>query len=132
MNKMNTVGLPVARSSKELRREMLRINRFLGRHQAWWGMVLTPVVLLAFTLLSVKGWEWWWPFTAFMLAWAGVELCFLPRRLAIKRLAAMESRAEVVRLAWLHGVALRDVVRERRRPAHSFRSFLPFRSSNPR
>jgi hypothetical protein len=118
MNKMNTVRLPVARSSKELRREMLIANRFLGKHQAWWGLVLTPVVLYAFELLSANNWSWWWPFSAFMLAWGGVELCFLPRRLAIQRLAAMESRAEVARLAWIHGVALRDVIRERQRTGH--------------
>ncbi|NIC04391.1 hypothetical protein [Billgrantia bachuensis] len=118
MNKMNTVHLPVARTSKELRREMLRANRFLGRHQAWWGLVLTPVVLFVFALLTVGGWNWWWPFAAFIVAWGTVELCFLPRRLAIQRLAAIESRAEVVRLAWLHGVALRDVIRERHRTGH--------------
>ncbi|WP_104201892.1 hypothetical protein [Billgrantia saliphila] len=115
MNKMNTVSLPVARSSKELRKEMLHANRFLGKHQAWWGLVLTPVVLCLFESLTVGGWRWWWPFTAFVLAWGGVELCFLPRRLAIQRLAAMESRAEVVRLAWIHGVALRDVMGKRHR-----------------
>lgn len=115
MNKMNTVRLPVARTSKELRREMLRTNRFLGRHQAWWGLMLSPVALYLFALLNDDGWSWWWPMPAFLLAWGSVELCFLPRRLAIHRLAAMESRAEVVRLAWLHGVALRDVMAREQR-----------------
>lgn len=116
MNKMNQVDIPAARTEKDIRREMLDTNRFMGKHQAWWGLVLTPVALFLFELMDAGAWSWWLPLVAYLMAWGSVELCFLPRRLAIIRLAAMESRAEVVRLAWLHGVALRDVMARRHRP----------------
>jgi hypothetical protein len=93
---------------------MLRANRFLGIHQAWWGSGLAPVLLYLFRSVSGSSGQWWWPLLAFLVAWMAVELCFLPRRLVIRHLAREESRAEAVRLAWLHGVALRDVMASRR------------------
>lgn len=113
MNKMTMITPPTARTARELRREMLLANRFLGVHQAWWGVFLTPLVLYLLDLVTAGDWRWWWPLPAFLLGWAGVELCFLPRRLVIYRLAMIERQAEVVRLAWQHGVALRDVVKRR-------------------
>lgn len=111
MNKMTRVTPPTARTVREMRTEMLLANRFLGVHQVWWGVFLTPLALYLLDVVTAGDWRWWWPLPAFLLAWAGVELCFLPRRLVIYRLARIESQAEVVRLAWQHGVALRDVKR---------------------
>jgi len=115
MNQMNTIRPPVARTPRELRRDMLRANRFLGIHQAWWGGGLAPIVLYLFHSFGGGSGQWWWPLLAFLLAWTAVELCFLPRRLVIRQLACEESRAEVVRLALRHGVALRDVMAYRQR-----------------
>lgn len=94
---------------------MLKANRFLGIHQAWWGIGLAPILLHLFRSAGVGNGQWWWPLLAFLLAWIAVELCFLPRRVVIHHLAREESRAEAVRLAWLHGVALRDVMAPRQR-----------------
>lgn len=133
MNKMTMITPPVARTARELRREMLLANRFLGLHQVWWGLFLTPLVLYLGDLLAGGSWRWWWPLLAFLLAWAGVELCFLPRRLVIYRLAVIESQAEVVRLAWQHGVALRDVMgRHRHSGARSRLDQGQSRPSTPR
>lgn len=108
MNDKAMIGPPVAKSPRVLRREMLRANRFLGLHQAWWGLILAPIlVLLAY--LIVGDWQWWWVLSGYLAGWAAVEFCFLPRRVVIHRLAIEESRAAVVREAWKHGVALRDV-----------------------
>lgn len=115
MNKITLIKPPTARTAREMRSEMLLANRFLGVHQAWWGVFLTPLALYLLDLVTAGDWRWWWLLPTFLLTWAGVELCFLPRRLVIYRLAKTESRAEVVRLAWQHGVALRDV---RRRHSH--------------
>ncbi|MBB3188811.1 hypothetical protein [Halomonas cerina] len=86
----------------------------MGLHQAWWGLILAPVLILL-AYLVVGAWQWWWGLPAFLVGWGGAELCFLPRRVVIHRLAVEESRAAVVREAWKHGVALRDVKVEGRR-----------------
>lgn len=115
MNKITMSLPPIARSPREVRREMLRANRFLGIHQVWWGGLLTPLTFSLPALLGAGEWQWWWYLAAFLLAWACVELCFFPRRLVIRQLALQESRAEAVRLAWAHDLALRDVVAPRHR-----------------
>lgn len=89
---------------------MLRANRFMGFHQLWWGGLLTPVVLYLFRFLETTGWQWWWPSAAFLVAWVCVELCFLPRRLVIHKLAVKESHAEAVRLAWMQDLSIREVM----------------------
>ncbi len=94
---------------------MLRANRFLGIHQVWWGGLLTPLAFYLLALLGTGEWQWWWYLAAFLLAWTCIELCFFPRRLVIRQLAVEESRAEAVRLAWTHDLALRDVVAPRQR-----------------
>lgn len=94
---------------------MLRANRFLGIHQMWWGGLLTPLFFYFLALLGTSEWQWWWYLAAFLLAWACVEICFFPRRLVIRQLAHEESRAEAVRLAWTHNLALRDVLAPRHR-----------------
>lgn len=94
---------------------MLRANRFLGIHQLWWGCLLTPLGFYLLTMFGAGEGQWWWYPAAFLLAWTCVELCFFPRRRVIRQLALEESRAEAVRLAWTHDLALRDVLAPRHR-----------------
>ncbi|QEA40047.1 hypothetical protein FGL86_13815 [Pistricoccus aurantiacus] len=108
MSTMATMPLPVARSPKKLQSQMLHNNRFLGLHQAWLGAFLSPFVLGTVALFN-EDWQWWWILPTFLLCWGFIEVLFLRRRLAIRRLAVMESRAEVIRLAWKHGVSLREI-----------------------
>lgn len=118
MNKMNNTIPQVARSPRDIRHTMLRANRFMGLHQAWWGLALTPPALYLGDMLAIGDWRWWWPLAAFLVAWAGVELCFLPRRLVIHKLADKESHAEAVRLAWMQGLSIREVMAPRRHRFH--------------
>ncbi|MFD2190043.1 hypothetical protein [Pistricoccus aurantiacus] len=105
---MAFTDLPVARSPKRFKLQMLQANRFLGLHQAWLGLLLSPGLFMLSKVFN-EDWQWWWMLPAFLAAWGIVELLFLPRRLVIHRLAVEESRAEVIRLAWQHGVSLRDI-----------------------
>lgn len=104
----------MARSPRDIRQMMLRANRFMGLHQAWWGLALTPLALYLGDMLTVEDWRWWWPLVAFLLAWAGVELCFLPRRVVIHKLAVKESHAEAVRLALMQDLSIREVMAQSR------------------
>ena len=103
-----TMHLPAARSPRLFKLQMLNANRFLGLHQAWLGLLLTPGLFMLSNNFS-ETWHWWGVFPAFLLSWGIIEILFLPRRLVIRRLAEEESRAEVIRLAWQHGVSLRDI-----------------------
>ncbi|UYG06090.1 hypothetical protein [Halomonas sp. M4R1S46] len=105
---MNANATPIARSPRLLRQQMLRDNRFLGLHQIWFAVLLTPGSLYLLRLFSPLEWEWL-VVPGFLIAWLLVELLFLPRRLAIRRLAVKQSYDEVVREALHHGVALQEV-----------------------
>ena len=59
--------------------------------------------------LVAQPWQAWWAIPTFFVAWGAVELCFLPRRLAIHRLAQLESDAEIRRVAIRTGVAMKAV-----------------------
>ncbi|XKE47197.1 hypothetical protein LG302_08730 [Halomonas organivorans] len=105
---MTMTAPPVARSVRLVRRQMLRDNRFFGLHQLWYGLLLTPAASY-FLALVFDPTGWWLAGVGFLVAWALVELAFLPRRLVIHRLAAKESQDEVVREALRHGVSLQEV-----------------------
>jgi len=98
-----------ARSERAIRRELLRYNRFLGLHQVLWAPMLTTATMLATTRLEHD----WSPYplaAAILLAsYALVELLFLPRRLAIRRVARTETRNQRVRLAMKHKLSISAV-----------------------
>lgn len=102
---------PTALSVEGYRRELLQHNRPLRLHQGIWGGIagiasysatqaFAPEVLpspaLAMPLMCVAG---------LLIA----ELLFLPRRIAIYRLAASEHHDEVTREALKAGVGLSEV-----------------------
>lgn len=101
--------LPAARSPKLLRRQMISSNRFLGVHQFMLGALLSPAVVWGMEAFLDQPWQWWWALPAIAAGWGVVELLFVPRRLAIHRLAVKESRDEVTSLALKHGVALQEI-----------------------
>ncbi|MDN3554910.1 hypothetical protein [Halomonas maura] len=105
---MNVKATPVARSPRLLRQQMLRDNRFFGLHQIWFAVLLTPASLYLMRLFSPLPWQWL-VVPGFLVAWLVVELLFLRRRLAIRRLAVKQSHDEIVREALRHGVALQEV-----------------------
>jgi len=90
-----------------LRAELLRDSRFLGVHQAAWGITLGTLGFAgAFLVSSAPLWSW----LAFSVgAWLLVEFAFLPRRREAKRLAEYQRRQEVARIAIARGVPLNQV-----------------------
>ncbi|RAR57390.1 hypothetical protein BCL93_11567 [Onishia taeanensis] len=109
MPEMNLSSLPAARSPKLLQRQMISSNRFLGIHQFMLGALLSPAAVWGMEAVLERSWQWWWVLPAIGAAWGLVELLFLPRRLAIHRLAVKESRDEVAFLALKHHVALQEI-----------------------
>ena len=99
----------VARSPRRLRRELLASNRFFGLHQMLLAAALSPLMMGGVAHVMEQPWQVWWAMPAFFAAWGAVELCFLPRRLAIHRLAQLESDAEIRRVAIRTGVAMKAV-----------------------
>lgn len=98
-----------ARSERAIRRELLRYNRFLGLHQVLWALILTAAAMLVATRLEHD----WSPYplaaAIFLGSYALVELLFLPRRLAIRRVARAENRNQRVRLSMEHKLSISAV-----------------------
>lgn len=107
---MSTEKKIVARSPRWHRQELLAANRFLRTPYGLLAVVLALPVLVLWGLWS--GFDaiplLWLPLV-WAVSWLLIELCFLPRRLAIIRVARQESRDEVTREALRHGVSLDEV-----------------------
>ncbi|WP_168014505.1 hypothetical protein [Halomonas salinarum] len=88
---------------------MISSNRFLGLHQIFLGILLSPAAVWGMEAMLRDTWQWWWALPAILVSWGVVELLYLPRRLAIHRLAEKESRDEVTYLALKHGVSLQEI-----------------------
>ncbi|MBB3142028.1 hypothetical protein [Halomonas organivorans] len=105
---MTLTASPVARSARLIRRQLLSDHRFLGLHQLWFALLMTPVISYGLAL-GFDPTGWWLAGCGFLVAWALAELVFLPRRVAIYRLASKESNDERCQAARRHGVALHEV-----------------------
>ncbi|MFG6179220.1 hypothetical protein ACGTN6_18430 [Halomonas sp. THAF12] len=105
---MTMTASPVVRSARLIRRQMLNDHRFFGVHQLWFALLMTPVISYGLALrFDPTG--WWLAGCGFLVAWALAELVFLPRRIAIYRLASKESSDERWQAARHHGVPLHEV-----------------------
>lgn len=115
---MTMTASAVSRSARLIRRQLLEECRFLGLHQLWFALLLMPVISYGLALrFDPTG--WWLALVGLCLAWLVVEALFLPRRLAVWRMAARESRDERCRQARRHGVAVHQVTVVDEMPASS-------------
>ena len=107
MSKKNSI---CARSARWHRRQLIAANRFLRFPHWLLAVVLALPVLLLWGLWAGFGQlSMLLPVPVWAGSWLLIELCFLPRRLAINRVARQESRDEVTRAALRHGVSLDEV-----------------------
>lgn len=102
---MNVKAAPIGESPRSLRRQLLNDNRFLGLHQVWFGLLLTPASLAMLSQFTPLGWHRL-IVPGVLLAWLCVELLFLPRRLMIHRVARRQDDAAIIREARRHDLHL--------------------------
>ncbi|RTR00152.1 hypothetical protein [Halomonas nitroreducens] len=102
---MNIKASPLGESPRSLRRQLLNDNRFLGLHQVWFGLLLTPASLALLSQFTLLGWSRL-VVPGFLLAWLLMEVLFLPRRLAIHRVARCRGDAAIAREARRQGLYL--------------------------